>query len=189
MSEQDGIARLTEIQQRVDAATKGPWHWEWHDASLQSLSGPDVFEDHVLAVSPCKSCQERAEQSVADGKAICLGPSPDNQAFIQHAREDVPFLLAECARLAAALAEQKQARENDHQIWERRIDDAEAERDAYKRNADLATRKRAEQAEASLAAQAQEIERLKSLLGSVRSGHVAADQAGSQVTDMRGEGQ
>jgi hypothetical protein len=41
--------------------TPGPWEWECCDYSMAILHGPDLFADHVLSVSPCKPCQERAD--------------------------------------------------------------------------------------------------------------------------------
>ena len=60
-----------------------------------------------------------------------------------------------------AVAHQCQARANDIRIWERRIDDAEAERDQYRRNAPFAERTRAEAAEAKVQALESELATFK----------------------------
>ncbi len=46
----------------VAGTTAGPWHWEIHDVSMASLCGPDGERDHVLSVSPCKSCQDGKDE-------------------------------------------------------------------------------------------------------------------------------
>jgi hypothetical protein len=57
-------------QERQDALHKrpgkpmpGPWGWEIHDHSMASLygGGEDSIIAHILSVSPCKACQERAD--------------------------------------------------------------------------------------------------------------------------------
>jgi len=69
--------RLTEIQQRADAATDGPWVDHWWGIEGESVD--------VLVV------QDDYESSRQDFE------------FIAHAREDIPFLLAELARYQAAV--------------------------------------------------------------------------------------
>jgi hypothetical protein len=47
--------------------TPGPWEWAIHDYSVATLCGPnsvgehDGMEAHVLSVSPCKGCTDRAD--------------------------------------------------------------------------------------------------------------------------------
>lgn len=87
-------ARIAAIRARAEHATKGPWGWHWEDASLQYLAGPNELEDHVLAVSPCESCQARAEELAKAGRgAGCTTGSPNDHEFIAQAREDIPYLL------------------------------------------------------------------------------------------------
>jgi len=72
---------LAEVRARTDAATPGPWEadgWEIH-----------AEPGHVWVAESC-------DLDAKDGGAA-------NAAFIAHAREDVPFLLAELARRDAAL--------------------------------------------------------------------------------------
>jgi len=69
--------RLTEIQQRADAATDGPWAAHWWGIESESVD--------VLVI------QDDYESSRQDFE------------FIAHAREDIPFLLAELARYQAAV--------------------------------------------------------------------------------------
>ncbi|WP_328313148.1 hypothetical protein OG432_24715 [Streptomyces sp. NBC_00442] len=72
--------REAEIRARVEAATEGPWHVENHKPSLERL-----VEDETGLLS------------------VSLGylgnNNQDDAAFIAHAREDVPALLAELDRL------------------------------------------------------------------------------------------
>lgn len=99
-------ARIAAIRARADKATKGPWGWHWEDASLQYLAGPNELEDHVLAVSPCESCQARAEELAKAGRgAGCTTGSPNDHEFIAHAREDIPYLLDQIAQQAQEIQE------------------------------------------------------------------------------------
>jgi hypothetical protein len=67
----------------------------------------------------------------------------------------------ELRRCLADLVRLQAARENDEQIWMRRIDDAGAERDAYKRNATLAVQRENEQQADQIAALAAQVEILQ----------------------------
>ncbi|MBO0804256.1 MAG: hypothetical protein J2P25_14425 [Nocardiopsaceae bacterium] len=84
-----GVGRLTpereqEIRARADAAAPGPWRVERHEPTLSLL----VVSDDAT--------------SVIDFGYV--GNRPQNNAeFVAHAREDVPALLAEVARLRAEL--------------------------------------------------------------------------------------
>ncbi len=75
------MSRLGDIRERVEAATPGPWH-----------SGGDgaICSDHV-------------EPNVCWPIASC-STSRTNAAFIAHARQDIPALLA-VAEAAARLSE------------------------------------------------------------------------------------
>ena len=80
--------RLADIQARVDAATAGPWksYVEGRDHTSGSnfiMTGEGV---------------ERGEDIELSGATI------GDQDFIAHARQDIPMLLAEIARLKALLA-------------------------------------------------------------------------------------
>ena len=78
--------RIAEIRARLEAATPGPWEavkWEDYDhmngyVETWDVEGPDHDGD---------------------------GNGQQDAEFIAHARDDVPFLLAEIERLSTALAE------------------------------------------------------------------------------------
>ncbi|MGY3188752.1 hypothetical protein [Lysinibacillus sp. TE18511] len=74
-------AKLMEIKQRMEKATRGPWYAKWVNGKLAlytcGLSAPIRL----------------------DGTAN----SNDNYKFIAHAREDIPMLVAEVERLRKAL--------------------------------------------------------------------------------------
>jgi hypothetical protein len=75
--------RITEITARVGAASKGPWYVEAHQPTLTRRV---VSDDHML-----------------DADLGYLGNSNQADAeFIAHAREDIPFLLDELARVQEA---------------------------------------------------------------------------------------
>jgi len=79
--------RLAEIQQRADAATKGFWIWRHF--------GDDPGE-------PCRIVMYPADGSTFHVVADEIW-QPADAEFIAHAREDIPFLLAELARYQAAV--------------------------------------------------------------------------------------
>ncbi len=73
--------------------TPGPWAWRYEDESMQWLHGPGEAADHVLSVTPCKSCRKT---TLTTGKfARCLGPTDADARLIAAA----PELLAALQRL------------------------------------------------------------------------------------------
>ena len=86
-------ARLAEIQARAESATIGPWRVMDRPAELNGRPHVGVEAPHV----------ERWNVVALTGHT---GEHPMNvpdAEFIAHARDDVPFLLAEVARLRAQL--------------------------------------------------------------------------------------
>ncbi len=77
-------ADLKAIRERVEAATKGPWRQEYGYNNGGMATGFFFIPEHSA------------------GKSVEM--LADDAAFIAHAREDVPALLAEVDRLRAALA-------------------------------------------------------------------------------------
>ena len=80
--------------------TIGPWTWTIEDKSMATLHGPDYFYNHVMSVSPCKSCIE----SMDDGESPlgkCTMPSVEDAKIIAAAREllDAGEMLLEQAAL------------------------------------------------------------------------------------------
>ena len=71
---------------RVEAAKSGPWEWVVDSGDVHLTSAGEVMEGHVLTVHICPACFEKGWP--------CLGGLPGDQAFIAHARQDVPALLA-----------------------------------------------------------------------------------------------
>lgn len=78
--------RLAEIQARYDAATPGPW--------VNMSDGEGTFAGEIR---DCNNFIEIADMPEMDDR-------PADFEFIAHAREDVPDLHAEVARLREALA-------------------------------------------------------------------------------------
>lgn len=79
---------LEAIKKRAEAANKGPWTWgDYPD--IDNRPCPSLVGAHGYGVLSC------------DGEAN--GPTEANAAFIAHAREDVPGLVAEVERLRAAI--------------------------------------------------------------------------------------
>jgi hypothetical protein len=79
----DLATRLREIQERCDNATPGPWNYQMREdngrAKYGWIRGPEALW-------------------IADIPGLPDRPDGD---FIAHARQDIPFLLAEIARLQA----------------------------------------------------------------------------------------
>jgi hypothetical protein len=74
---------LAAIRARVEAATPGPWHNAGYP--LKGIDGPEVMaagDAHLLTM-------------------VCRPSDNEDATFIAHARQDVPVLLDEVARLAA----------------------------------------------------------------------------------------
>lgn len=121
--------RLAEIKARAEAATKGPWHFIHDDDSMcmncfgvatDPHAEITVQEDLGSFVAACL-LQTEARIAPADGKW------EENTLFIAHARQDIPDLLAELARVTAE-RDQLQA------IFERDVlTDSEMARMAYER--------------------------------------------------------
>lgn len=85
--------RLAEIRSRAEAATPGPWR-----AGLESpLASPDAAY-RIFAAA------RGAVLSVARLYHAAL-PNEANAAFVAHAREDVPYLLALVADLQRVLGD------------------------------------------------------------------------------------
>jgi hypothetical protein len=109
-----GDDELQGIRQRCADATPGPWVWvnteasslgevnanklvRWDASRLTEVDGIPVFlgQDDVLSVE----CFNETECS--------FYIDPADAAFIAHAREDIPKLLAEVERLRALAAQTK----------------------------------------------------------------------------------
>lgn len=89
------IDRLEEIKQRLENATPGPWI---------AQNGGEGDDTSIWFVST-KDSQPKTWQAVAE----CGFSLPfSNADFIAHAREDIPFLLAEIERLKTDLNYQRQ---------------------------------------------------------------------------------
>lgn len=96
---------LAAIRIRADAATPGPWQVEYLDdtyaMNLVAVATGELHEDwptdsaKVVAATLVQGPERYA--SIADGRW------DENARFIAHAREDVPRLLDEIARLRAEL--------------------------------------------------------------------------------------
>lgn len=96
------IKRLQEIRERVEKAAEGPWEV---DEEMVYLPGDEVLVRY-------------AEGKAVRGKYFCQcdGGTTHEQdeadaSFIAHAREDIPFLLAENDRLREVEKAAKECRE------------------------------------------------------------------------------
>jgi hypothetical protein len=80
--------RISEIVERTDRASRGPWK--------ASLEGRDHSSGSSCITTP--------------GGGIDLDGAPDNDIeFIAHARQDIPYLIAEIRRLVDMLHSKDEA--------------------------------------------------------------------------------
>lgn len=82
--------RLAEIRARVEAATKGPWVWG------QDTHTVDPYDLQVL---------DGASIVWPTAEGLLAFHRPADRAFLEHARQDIPDLLAEVERLREAIAD------------------------------------------------------------------------------------
>jgi hypothetical protein len=91
--------RLAEIRARVERATAGPWHVTGLPGQWLAADGYETgMTYHVF-------------ESAQRGDGECSSMLKEDAEFVAHARVDVPDLLAEVARLTAALARATEERE------------------------------------------------------------------------------
>ena len=84
---------LDAIEKRAEAATKGPW--EWHGTATTVPNKRRVMLRFLDGDRPTGIPISAPNSSIA--------PQSDDATFIEHARADVPALVAEVRRLRAAL--------------------------------------------------------------------------------------
>lgn len=94
MNDTERIARLDAIRERVEAASAGPWYHDpqrdWIYGGIYSTPG-----DHYPPELHCGS------QIMAVLYDELHGTEADGE-FLAHAREDIPWLLAELAKISCA---------------------------------------------------------------------------------------
>ena len=72
------MSRLDEIKARADAATEGPWVRDMHSPDMSGRSGWYIRGPRKLGL----------RSMVLNSRML-----PGDAEFIEHAREDVPYLL------------------------------------------------------------------------------------------------
>ena len=103
---------MSDIEQRLreamDGVTPGPWGWVIHDHSMASLGvlpDPGLGDPLVMCVSPCGSCQERANPKEWEW-GRCHTPSETDAAYIALCYPDnISALLDTIASLRSRLEE------------------------------------------------------------------------------------
>ncbi len=91
------MADLRAIRERLENIKDGPWEWEADgDMVCLGTKGDAFFYGYVLTLARiCPACQESGKR--------CLMPTKEHSEFIAHARQDIPDLLEEVAKLEVAL--------------------------------------------------------------------------------------
>lgn len=84
----DSKPDLLAIRKRVEAATEGPWRFDFDENDQANLHGP---ADRWIALLPHQGVRSIEQQSRAD------------VTFLKHARTDIPALLSRVEELEAAL--------------------------------------------------------------------------------------
>jgi hypothetical protein len=104
---------LAAMEERARAASAGPWHWTEHavNTDIRARHGTRSRQQYVylLQGSPRmdqfdREIMQLRWSAVKGSTLINAGPAPVDAAFIAHAREDVPRLIAEIRRLRAERA-------------------------------------------------------------------------------------
>ena len=109
--------RLTEIRQRTEAATDGPW---------ERFDTPDYAEIHVLGGKE------------AGFLPVALADEAYNADFIAHSRDDMEYLLSEVTELTELLNASKAGQLTLQKAWEQDKDELTARAEAAEARADAA---------------------------------------------------
>lgn len=91
---------LAAIRARAEAATAGPWEW-LGDSDLHAVTVYEYEPDEEARHDPTHL--EYATEKIIITDSGCYPPEGADAEFIAHAREDIPRLLAEIARLRTML--------------------------------------------------------------------------------------
>ena len=80
--------RIAEIQQRCEAATPSPWEVEkyYHD---------EPYEQFIKSAAVVSTCEDGSKRTITRNN--WSNPVVADLEFIAHAREDIPYLLAQLA--------------------------------------------------------------------------------------------
>lgn len=106
-------ARRAEIAERAEMATEGPWQVDgqhvWVAVGSQECCGNPIQEsDDGILVTGEHCCG----QPVVNWQQTEIAQSGETDAlFIAHARDDIPWLLAELTRLTAEVADYQRREE------------------------------------------------------------------------------
>lgn len=86
MNESESTDRLAEIRARLEAATRAPWEAPLIDlGAIPSFKAVDFFFDSSFEAYP----------PLGEAGPVFVANSRENADFIAHAREDVPWLIAQ----------------------------------------------------------------------------------------------
>jgi hypothetical protein len=103
MSERLTPAERQEMRERAEKATPGPWEFDSH---VHGEKGCRCFSHFVVTgytlTNPFPFCDETAEAKGASNDCTSTVVTFEDATFIAHAREDIPYLLAEVERLRDA---------------------------------------------------------------------------------------
>lgn len=116
--------RIEEIQARTEAATGGPWVAGPTPGYLMAMQ-----DEHGMGLPLTIRAPEVHTEEIATVWVYCL-PTEANAEFIAHAREDIPWLLAETARIREqfeAIREEKQIAVGSAAANSRLLDESRAE--------------------------------------------------------------
>jgi hypothetical protein len=109
----DPSLRLSQIRERCEKATQGPWAWESTGEKSNEWALGVVLDANNQPISGHNEAAGESDDTVVDEAIVDNGVGPFADAdFIAHAREDVPYLLdlvSELIRREQALREHNEA--------------------------------------------------------------------------------
>lgn len=92
---------MGEIERRAENATPGPWTPAF---GCMIYSAPEAGGRVIISASASAECGRGKDDYYSCGhpkSTLTMHMHPDDQAFIAHAREDIPWLLAQHRALEA----------------------------------------------------------------------------------------
>lgn len=103
------MSRLDEIKARANAALPGPWRWADWGTTFGRTETDNWQERRTLEAHPggdAPRIHARKDVAISLLTVDEFTGTADDATFIVHAREDIPWLLAEVKRLQKEIDEQ-----------------------------------------------------------------------------------
>jgi hypothetical protein len=106
------------LKDLLTKTTQGPWQWSIEDYSMATLMGPGYEWDHVMSVSPCNACMERAKNANENWKwGRCTCPTGPNATLLSMAPA-IASALIEKSKYPMKVAEHIWQYDDTLFVWE-----------------------------------------------------------------------